>query len=213
MPISIQDRTRYLLRRPPRPHPYAAVRHDSRGQYIDFKIRPDLIETALEDFAPHNASPGIQEFYAFIRHVNSPGAPFETTDCGLSKKLFRSSNSPFPDKAGWVGGRVMVMWRELDKNCRQKTTRWLLKQLLRQFRHFEKKYDYIGFVVGPFPTLFRATGQKGHQIDIEFAMWGDEVREAMERFPDVVHVLERSIKKCEANCRSAIRAKPEDVVG
>jgi hypothetical protein len=44
-------------------------------------------------------------------------------------------------------------------------------------------------------------------------MWGDEVREAMERFPDVVHVLERSIKKCEANCRSAIRAKPEDVVG
>ena len=99
----------------------------------------------------------------------------------------------------------MLMWRELDRNCRQKTIRWLLKQLLRQFRHFERQYDYIGFVVGPFPTLFGATGQQGHQIDIEFAMWGDELQEAMERFPDVVFVLDRSIKKCEANCRSALQ--------
>jgi hypothetical protein len=196
MSISIQDRTRYLLRRPPRPHPYARVCHDTRGQYIDFKLRPDLIETALEDFTPHNANPGVQGFYGLLRH--------ETTDCGLSQRLFRSSNSPFPDKAGWVGGRVILMWRELDRNCRQKSVRWLFKQLLRQFRSVERQYDYIGFVAGPFPTLFRATGQKGHQIDIEFAMWGDEVQEAMERFPDVVVVLDRSIRKCEAHCRKAL---------
>ena len=96
------------------------------------------------------------------------------------------------------------MWRELDRNCRQKTIRWLLKQLLRQFRRFERQYDYIGFVAGPFPTLFRETGKKGHQIDVEFAMWGDEFQEAMERFPDVVLVLAKSIKKCEANCCNAL---------
>ena len=140
MSISIQDRSSYLLRRPPRPHPYARVRHDARGQYVDFKVRPDLIETALEDFTPHTASSGVQDFYDLIRHVNRPEAPFETTDCGLSQRLFRSSNSPFPDKAGWVGGRVILMWRELDRNCRQKTVRWLLKQLPRQLRQFERQY-------------------------------------------------------------------------
>lgn len=205
MSISIQDRTSYLLRRSPRPHPYARVRHDARGQYVDFKVRSDLIETALEDFTPHNANQGVRDFYNLLRHVNRPGAPFETTDCGLSQRLFRSSNSPFPDKAGWVGGRVILMWRELDRNYRQKTVRWLLKQLLRQFGRFERQYDYIGFVAGPFPTLFRATGQKGYQIDIEFAMWGDEFQEAMERFQHVVLVLDRSIKKCEANYRNALQ--------
>ncbi len=60
-------------------------------------------------------------------------------------------------------------------------------------------------MAGLFPTLFRASGLKGYQIDIEFAMWGDEFQEAMERFPEVVLVLDRSIRKCEANCRNALQ--------
>lgn len=198
MPISIQDRTNYMLKRPPRPHPYDNVRHDARGQYYDFKAKPDLIGTVLEDFTAHDANRGVPQFYELLKYINRPDAPFETTDCGLSQRLYLSTNSPFPNKAGWVGGRVMVMWRELDKNCRQKTVRWLLKQLLRQFRRLQTRFDYIGFVVGPFPTVFRATEQRGYQIDIEFAMWGDSFEEAMQRFPDVVLALDQTIKRCEA---------------
>ncbi len=199
MPISIQDRTDFMLRRPPRPHPYANVRHDVRGQFYDFKARPDLIETVLEDFTPHNSNTGVQQFYRLLEYINRAGAPFETTDCALSQKLYRSANSPFPNKVGWVGGRIIFMWREVDKNCKQKAVRWLLKQLLRQFRRLETRHNYIGFVVGPYPTIFRLSEQKGYQIDLEFAMWGDTFEEAMQRFSDVVLVLERAIKKCEAN--------------
>lgn len=199
MPISIQDRTEYMLRRPPRPHPYASVRHDARGQYYDFKARSDLIETVLEDFIPHNANPGVQQFYRLLKYVNREGAPFETTDCGLSQRLYRSTNSPFPEKAGWVGGRVMFMWRELDNNYDQRSARWLLKQLLRKFKRLQRRHNYIGFVVGPFPTVFRATGKAGYQVDVEFAMWGNSFEEAMQRFSDVISVLDQSIKECEAN--------------
>lgn len=198
MPISIQDRTEHMLTRPPRPHPYANVRHDARGQYYDFKARSDLVETVLEDFIPHGANPGVQQFYELLRYINRRGAPFETTDCGLSQRLYRSTNSPFPDKAGWVGGRVMFMWRDLAKNCRQDTVRWVLDKLLAQFRRVERQYNYIGFVVGPFPTIFRDTGKRGYQIDVEFAMWGDSFEEAMQRFSDVVLVMDQSIKRCEA---------------
>lgn len=195
--MSIQDRTEHMLRRPPRLHPYENVYYDAQGQYYDFKANPNLIETVLEDFTPHNTMPGRQEFYQLLKHINRPAAPFETTDCGLSQKLYRSPNSPFPDKAGWVGGRVMIIWRELDKNCQNKAIRWLLKQSLRQLRRLELRYHYIGFAIGPFPTVYRATQKRGYQIDFEFAMWGDDFGEAMQRFPEVVGVLDQVIKKCE----------------
>lgn len=199
MPVIIQDRTNKLLRRPPRPHPYARVRHDSEGQYYDFKARPDLIETVLEDFTPHSAYPGVQQFYALLKHINRENGPFETTDCGLSQKLYRSANSPFPEKAGWVGGRVMLIWRQLDKNCRPKTVRQLLKRFRRELKRVGKPHKYIGFIVGPFPTRFHRTGRKGYQIDIEFAMWGNSFEESMQRFPDVVSMLDETIKNCEAS--------------
>lgn len=197
MPAVIQDRTSQLLRRPPRPHPYARVHHDSRGQYYDFKAEPDLIESVLEDFAPHGAYEGVQQFYALLRHINRPDSPFETTDSGLSQSVYRSRNSPFPDKAGWVGGRLMLMWRRLDRNSQPAVVRGLLKRLRTKLKHAGRAYTHIGFVVGPFPTVFSATGRKGFQIDIEFAMWGDSFEEAILRFSDVVAVMDKAVRKCE----------------
>src|SRR3546814_4217349 len=75
----------------------------------DFKARPELVGTALEDFVPHRDCAGTDEFFALLRHINRPDGPFETTDSGLSQSLYLSSNSPFPHKDGWVGGRVMLM--------------------------------------------------------------------------------------------------------
>lgn len=197
MPVVIQDRTNLLLRRAPRPHPYARVRHDARGQYHDFKVEPDLIDTVLEDFVHHRAYTGVQDFFALLRYINRPEGPFETTDSGLSQSLYQSRNSPFPDKAGWVGGRVILMSRRLDRNCQWAAVKRLLKRLRGALKRAGRAYTHIGFVVGPFPTLFSATGQRGFQIDIEFAMWGDSFEEAMYRFSDVVTIIEKAVKECE----------------
>lgn len=197
MPINIQDRSEYLSNRPPRVHPYRKVRHDDRGQYYDFKLQPHLIETSLEDFAPHALNEGVQEFYDLLKYINRPDAPFETTDCGLSQRLHVSRNSPFPDKAGWIGGRVMLMWRDEMKNCREKPVSWLKSQLLRQFKRYKQRHNYIGFVLGPFPTIFSTTGERGYQIDVEFAMWGDTYDEALNHFPEVVATLDRVIRRVE----------------
>lgn len=172
MPAVIQDRTNHLLGRQPRTHPYAGVGHNARGQYYDFRAAPDLIETMIEDFAPHRSYMGVQKFFALLRHINRSDAPFETTDCGLTQTLYQSRNSPFPDKSGWVGGRVMLMWRTLDQNCQPASVTRTLKGFRRMLKHAGRTCTHIGFVVGPFPTIFCATGQRGFQIDIEFAMWG-----------------------------------------
>src|SRR3546814_4027722 len=70
MPAAIQDRTEHLLKRPPRPHPYARVHHDVRGQYYDFKARPELVGTALEDFVSHRDCAGTDELFALLRHID-----------------------------------------------------------------------------------------------------------------------------------------------
>lgn len=200
MPAVIQDRTNYLLRRAPRTFPYAGVGHDSRGRYYDFKAAPDLVDIVLEDFVPHRANVGVQKFFALIRHINRPDAPFETTDCGLTQSLYQSRNSTFPDKSGWSGGRLMLMWRELDQNCQ-----WVaVNRLLRRFRcalgRAGRDCTHIGFVIGPFPTVFCSTGRRGFQIDIEFAMWGDSFDESMRRFSDVVMVIDKAVESSERGC-------------
>lgn len=199
MSAIIQDRTNYFLRLPRRTHPYGGANSESRGRYYDFKARPDLIENRLEDFVPHRAYAGVQRFFALIRHVNRPDGQFETTDCGLAQSLHRSRGSPFPDKSGWVGGRLMLMWRNVDRDCQQAAVTRLLTRLKAALRRAGRPYTHIGFVVGPFPTVFCSTGQRGFQVDIEFAMWGDSFEESMRRFPDVVAVLEKAVEECERN--------------
>ena len=199
MSAVVQDRTKYFLLLPRRTHPYAGVNNDCQGRYYDFKAQPDLIENTLEDFVPHRAYVGVQRFFALVRHINRPNAPFETTDCGLAQSLYRSRNSPFPDKAGWVGGRLMLMWRKVDRNCQQAAINRLLGRLKAALRRSGRPYTHIGFVVGPFPTVFCSTGQRGFQLDIEFAMWGDSFEESMCRFSDIVAVMEKAVEEGERN--------------
>ena len=202
-----------MLRYPVRTHPYAAVRHDAEGRYHDLKATPDLIADVLEDFRPHSAHAGVQHFYRLLRHINRPGAPFETTDCALAKDLYRSPSSPFPDKAGWLGGRLMLMFRDLEQNCSKPRVFKMTGALQRKLLRFGKDAHHVGFVVGPFPTLFVETGRRGFQFDIEFAMWGDSFDEAMSRFDVVVGLMEAAILECEKIGSNQKKARGHASVG
>lgn len=91
----------------------------------------------------------------------------------------------------------MLMLRNMDQNCEPATVNWLLKRLRGALSRAGTAHTYIGFVVGPFPTIFCATGRRGFQIDIEFAMWGDTFEEAMHRFSEVVEVMAKAVERCE----------------
>ena len=195
-----------MLRYPARTHPYSGVRHDAAGRYYDFKSKPEMIGEVLEDFKPYEELSSVQHFYRLLRYVNRPDGPLETTDCGLARRFFRSSNSPFPTKAGWLGGRLMLMFRDLNQNCSKKRVFKLVNTIQRKLAHYGRQSDYVGFVVGPFPTVFTATGRRGFQVDIEFAMWGDTVEEAIARFEVVVRLMEKAILDCETSASIRGRA-------
>jgi hypothetical protein len=206
MSAAVQDRTELMLRYPARTHPYSGVRHDAAGRYHDFKSNPELIGEVLEDFKPYEELSSVQHFYRLLRHVNRAGGPFESTDCGLAKRLHRSPSSPFPTKAGWLGGRLMLMFRDLDQNFSKKHIFKLINRIQRKLAHYGRHSDYVGFVVGPFPTVFVDTGKRGFQVDIEFAMWGDTVEEAIGRFEVVVRLMEKAIVDCENSASIRRRA-------
>ncbi|MAS15459.1 MAG: hypothetical protein CMH69_19455 [Nitratireductor sp.] len=197
MSAVVQDRTEVMLRYPVRTHPYAGVSHDSEGRYYDFKTRPDLITKVLEDFKPHAGRCSVQHFYRLLQYINRPDGSFETTDCGLTKRLYQLPSSPFPEKSGCLGGRLMLIFRDLDQNCSKKHVIKLVRKMQRQLLNFGRDASYVGFVVGPFPTLFLETQKRGFQTDIEFAMWGDSFEDAMARFDEVVGLMERTIVECD----------------
>ena len=94
----------------------------------------------------------------------------------------------------------MLMLREIDQNCEPDAAKTLLKRFRGALRRAGTANTHIGFIVGPFPTVFCATGRRGFQIDIEFAMWGDTFEEAMNRFADVVSIIDKAVKRCERDC-------------
>ena len=91
----------------------------------------------------------------------------------------------------------MFMWRTIDRNCEPTAVEPLLARFRVALRRAGRGHTHIGFVVGPFPTVFCATGRKGFQVDVEFAMWGDSFDEAMHRFSDVVLIVEKALERCE----------------
>lgn len=93
----------------------------------------------------------------------------------------------------------MLMWRNADRNCDPAAVERLVRRSKAALRRAGRPYMNIGFVVGPFPTVFCSTGQTGHQVDIEFAMWGDSFEESICRFSDVVTLIEKAVEECERN--------------
>ena len=92
----------------PRPHPYGAAPGGHR--YVDFKERPDLIRTVLEDFQPFDRTNAVQKFYAMLEWVNGSNSKIETNDCA-----FRSAGShkdPNSTKNLRAHGRLCILHRD-----------------------------------------------------------------------------------------------------
>lgn len=102
----------------------------------------------------------------------------------------------------------MLMFRDLDQNCSKKRILKLVNRIQQKLSHYGRQSDYVGFVVGPFPTVFTETGRRGFQVDIEFAMWGDTIEEAIARFEVVVRLMEKAIVDCENLASIRRRASP-----
>jgi hypothetical protein len=129
----------------PRPHPYEAGSPDQSG-FVDFKTRPESIETVLEDFRPFASRSAIRTFYSFLRWINGPDSHLETNDCAFRvPSAHTDANS---NLALGCHGRVYVFYRNLSLNSSSQHSDWLCGKLMQLLDGTDPEFTGQQGVVG-----------------------------------------------------------------
>jgi len=117
-------------------HPYAPGAPRQTG-HVDFKVHPERIENALEDFVPFAHRPATHVFYELLRALNGPASHLETSDSAYrAPKPHHDQNSPL---ALCAIGRVYVLFRDLRLNCIGAQVEWLCGKLMALLKETDPK--------------------------------------------------------------------------
>jgi hypothetical protein len=129
----------------PRLHPYAAAHLEHSG-HIDFKLTPEKIETALEDFIPFNRTDAVKHFYDFLRWINGPDSTLETTDCALRPPAPHQDTNSTAKLS--MHGRMFIMYRNIRLNCSYDHQQWLCGKLMQVLKEVDPEFAASQAVVG-----------------------------------------------------------------
>ncbi|MSQ01705.1 MAG: hypothetical protein EXR71_07410 [Myxococcales bacterium] len=180
-----------------RSHPWTTGA-DPAHRYVDFRIQPELIRVALEDFVAIDGQPAAETFYGLVEWLNGADSPFESNDCALAEVA--ENQSPRIPTRLVCSGRLMILFRELSRNCSPARVHALTQATARACagvdRDFERAAIGLSIVEVQFRTLPRS-GQQGQQLMIGFWVGGDELPE-----------LWRNLDRTFQNLDTALRSPP-----
>lgn len=183
----------------PRSHPWQGSSLDARARYLDLTAAPELIRTALEDFEPFRRYPATEEFYALLERVNHRKSLLESNDCAFT--------GPHPIETPGVkaslecSGRVMLLYRDLQKNTQKDRVSWLKTALHYQLVHLDPKFRLgtIGTTLVPVRFLALPAGaQDGEQLLVSFWAFGDSEPSVMQSLARVFKNLSQAIRAVSA---------------
>jgi hypothetical protein len=188
-------------------HPWWRTEYsECGGAYYDFKTQPDLIVVVLEDFRPHARFEAVQQFYEFLRWVNtSPQSCLETNDCALrashehGDKIFA-----FPLK---VDGRLHIFFRDYRNNVNHDCFIWLERMFWLYLQVYEPNFrrGLISVVtcetdyVDPAPDKSR-----GKLLSLSFAAYGDSETDAFDSLLVVFNGLWEASKRNSASVQNQL---------
>jgi hypothetical protein len=164
-----------------RSHPWTDVRGDSDGRYYDLTANPEHIRRSLEDFLPWSRYPAVEDFYVLLEWINQPTSVFESNDCAFSGPVVNSD--PAIPKAFQCSGRVMLLFRALERNTAAGGIELLENRLHRELVELDPSFEWgaIGTTLVPVRYLAFADhdDQLGSQLMVSFWAWGDDEANTM----------------------------------
>ena len=160
-----------------RSHPWTDQTDSPECRYYDLTLSPEHIRTSLEDFSPWNQYAAVEEFYVLLTRLSHPTSVLESNDCQFTGPS--SNDNPAFEAVLECSGRVMVLFRELERNTARGQIERLTTQLHRQLAVLDAGLDWgvIGTTVVPVRYLALAPGEQlGSQLMISFWAWGTPIR-------------------------------------
>jgi hypothetical protein len=180
-----------------RSHPWSDVRGASEGRYYDLTGSPEHIRHSLEDFLPWSHYAAIEAFYVLLEWINQRTSLFESNDCAFSGPVVNAD--PAIPKAFQCTGRVMLLFRALERNIATGSIELLENQLHRELVELDPRFEWgaIGTTLVPVRYLAFADhdDQLGSQLMISFWAWGDDEENTMLNLKRVFENLSRALRK------------------
>jgi hypothetical protein len=187
--------------REPRSHPWRDAVGSAAHRYYDFSVSPAHIRSSLEDFLPWNRFAGVEAFYALLERLNHPKSALESNDCAFSGPHPNEDTSVA--KALQCSGRVMILFRALQRNTEDGRIDWLKNELHGALIALDP--DFRWGVVGTtsIPVRYLALPendeqQLGTQLMISFWAWGDREADTMQNFGRLINNLARALRQVSA---------------
>jgi hypothetical protein len=183
----------------PRSHPWTDSASCADFRYVDLKADPSRIRTALEDFVPFRQYAAIDDFYLLVEWLNGPRSTLESNDCAFTGP--HANDAPSFAKALQCSGRVMVLFRRLEKNLsrpRVDSFRGLLHHRL-EATDVDFSWGMIGTTILPvrYVTLPGSEDrQLGYQLMVSFWAWGSLEEELMTNLGRVLRNLSQALISC-----------------
>jgi hypothetical protein len=182
----------------PRSHPWLGAVDDPTSRYYDLTASPAHIRTSLEDFLPWSRFPAIESFYALLERLNHLKSALESNDCAFTGP--QPNEDPTIVKALQCCGRVMVLFRELERNTAEGLVERLKNELHVELTELDSEFQWgaVGTTLIPvrYVTLAEVEGkQLGSQLMISFWAWGDQQADTMLNLARVLKNLSQALRR------------------
>jgi hypothetical protein len=181
----------------PRSHPWLGAVENPESQYYDLTATPALIRSSLEDFLPWSRFAAVQSFYELLERLNHRQSALESNDCAFSGP--HANDDMTIPKAFQCDGRVMVLFRALDRNTDEGRVAWLNNALLVELAQLDSAFQWGAIGTTRVPVRYLALpegeGQVGSQLMISFWAWGDREADTMQNLARVITNLTRALRR------------------
>jgi len=181
-----------------RSHPWTSMITDETSIYMDFKKNPELIRSSLEDFQLFNKWPFADSFYSLVEWLNGSSSLLESNDCTFN------SVEENPDKqyhyAKKCSARLMILFRDIEENCQQKSIDWLMQNILQNVASTKLGFRAGAICLSQSATCYLALGDEhdtggiGKQVVLTFFAYGKNKHRCYENMQKVFSHAHRCLK-------------------
>ena len=178
-----------------RSHPWSTSEANPDHRYYDFRARPDLIRSVLEDFRPWDAQPAVGAFYDLVLWINGPDSPFASNDCAFNGPA--DNTEPTVARRLQCSGRLGLLFRDLLANTKEPEVTRLVDGIHARLSVLDPElvWGAVGTTRLNVDYLeLHGGGARGAQVLLSFWAWGDDEPEVFENLARVVAGLGQALR-------------------
>jgi hypothetical protein len=191
----------------PRSHPWLDAESDPTCRYYDFKTRPELIRSSLEDLQQWTSYPAIETFYRLLEWLNGSESIFESNDSafsGAAAPAGTPSSTPLQ-----CSGRLMILYRNLALNTLPEQLHRLTDATAQALSETDPLFEWGAVGATIMSARFTALPgpperQRGQQLMLSFWAWGETEAETMRHLDRIFHNLTGALQRVTEEIRRSM---------